>query len=104
MFNSIFRTIFPHKNFNYIYQKYNIPRSIKFKFEIKNGGWFIATSPELPGLVTEAKNPSDLLIMLNDAILTYYDVPRRDADFIHNSLNLEGYGTVSLTEKNIVPA
>jgi predicted RNase H-like HicB family nuclease len=102
MFNALFRLIFPHKSFGYIYKKYNIPRSIDFKFEIKNGGWFVATSPDLPGLITEAKNPQDLLVMLNDAILTYYDVPKRDADYIHNSLKLEGGGTVSLAEKNIL--
>ena len=102
MLNSIFRAFFPHKSFDYVYKKYNIPRSIDFKFQIKNDGWFIATSPDLPGLVTEAKNPKDLFVMLNDAILTYYDVPKRDADFIHDRLTLEGVGTVSLKQKELV--
>ena len=101
MLNKIFRLFYPHKGFDYIYQKYNIPRSINFKFEIKTGGWFVAPSPDLPGLITEAKNPNDLLVMLNDAILTYYDVPRRDADYIHNSLKLEGFGTVSLEQRKL---
>lgn len=104
MFNSIFRFFFPHKSFDYIYQKYDIPRSLTFNFEIKSDGWFVATSPDMPGLITEAKNPQKLLVMLNDAILTYYDVPRREADFIHDNLKIDGYGTVSLEQKKVLAA
>ena len=59
-----------------IVREYKIPEKINFKFQSKNG-WIIATSPDLPGFVTEAKNSTELLGMLNDGILTYFDVPGR---------------------------
>ena len=98
MLNWLFRLVYPHQNPAVINKKYHIPNKLNFKFKIKDG-YLVATSPELPGLVTQAKTPEELLEMVNDAILTYYDVPRREADIIHNKLNLDGYGTITLGEK-----
>lgn len=81
-----------------IVREYKIPEKINFKFQSKNG-WIIATSPDLPGFVTEAKNSTELLGMLNDGILTYFDVPRRVGDIVHDSMTIDGIGTVTLGEK-----
>ena len=54
------------------------------------------TCQELPGLITEAKNGKDLLEKFNDAVLTYYDVPKKEGDLGHNQLNIDGYGTFTL--------
>ena len=44
--------------------------------------------PDQPGLVTEANSRQGLLEMVNDALLTYYDVPRRKADIVYDRLNV----------------
>lgn len=80
-----------------IAKKYNIPPEIRFKFE-SNDGWIVATSDDLPGFITEARNPQELLEMINDGILTYFDVPRRVGDIVHNQMTIDGFGTVSLGE------
>ena len=38
----------------------------------------------------------DLLEKFNDAVLTYYDVPKKEGDLVHNQLNIDGYGTFTL--------
>lgn len=98
MLNKIFRTIFPAQHPYDIMEKYHIPSQIRFKFESKDG-WIIATSDDLPGFVTEARNPQELLEMLNDGILSYFDVPRHVGDVVHDQMTLDGYGTVSLEKK-----
>lgn len=40
-------------------------------------GTFYAKFPELPGCFTEADGPFDLIFQVNDAIFTYFDVPRK---------------------------
>ena len=50
-------------------RQYHIPPQIRFKFQSKNG-WIIATSDNLPGFITEARNPQELLEMINDGILS----------------------------------
>lgn len=98
MLNKLFRLVFPARHPADIARDYNIPRQIRFKFQSKNG-WIIATSDDLPGFITEARNPQELLEMLNDGILTYFDVPRRVGDVVHNQMTIDGYGTVSLNEQ-----
>lgn len=102
MFNKLFRSVFPARNPADIAREYKIPSQIRFKFQTKDG-WIIATSENLPGFITEARNPQELLEMINDGILTYFDVPRRVGDVVHNQMTLDGYGTVSL-EKHLQPA
>lgn len=74
--------------------KYNIPSEIKLSIEITSDGWFLVTSPELPGFVTQARNAKELLEMVNDGILTYFDVPKREAKEIFDVINIEGHGTI----------
>ena len=77
-----------------IKKKYGIPDKINLSFEITADGWFLVTSPELPGLITQARNAKELIIMVNDAILTYFDVPKREANEIFNVISIDGHGTI----------
>ena len=98
MLNKLFRLIFPAHPSADIMREYRIPAEIRFKFQSKDG-YIVATSDDLPGFVTEARNPQELLEMINDGILTYFDVPRRVGDVVHNQMTIDGYGTVSLKER-----
>lgn len=95
MFYKLFRALFPSHHPADIIREYHIPSQIRFDFQSKDG-WIIATSDDLPGFVTEARNPKELLEMINDGILTYFDVPRRVGDVVHNQMTIDGHGTVSL--------
>ena len=74
--------------------KYHIPAKIKLSVDITSDGWFVVSSPELPGLLTQAQTAKELLEMVNDAILTYYDVPKREVKEIYNRITIDGYGVI----------
>jgi predicted RNase H-like HicB family nuclease len=92
---SIFRLLFPQKNPNAVRSEHNIPDTIGWSIQLTKDG-LVATSKDLPGLVTNAKNPEELLEMMNDAVLEYFNVSKFDSDYIFDSLNLEGKGTIYL--------
>jgi len=100
MFNRIFRLFFPGLTTEEIKKKYNIPDKFHLKIRMTGDGYFILTCEELPGLVTEASSGKELLEMFNDAVLTYYDVPKREGDVVHNQMNIDGYGSFVLEPKN----
>ena len=83
----IFRLLYPHKNPAIVKQEYGIPESLNINVRISEDGWFIVSSPELPGLITQAKDHQELIEMINDAVLTYFDVPRKEADIIYDRVN-----------------
>ncbi|OGY47118.1 MAG: hypothetical protein A3J65_03070 [Candidatus Buchananbacteria bacterium RIFCSPHIGHO2_02_FULL_45_11b] len=93
----LLRRFFPQKDPDYITNKYNIPATMSWNIQLNQNG-LVATSKDLPGLVTNAKNPEDLLEMINDAVLEYFDVPKFDSDYIFDKLNLEGHGEVYLKQ------
>lgn len=37
------------------------------------GEWYVATSPDMPGLVTQGKGLDDTIANVKDAILAYFD-------------------------------
>ena len=74
--------------------KYGIPNEINLNIETTPDGWFLVTSKELPGLITSARNARELLEMVNDAILTYFDVPEREAREVFNKIFIEGRGLI----------
>lgn len=88
IFNLIFREIYSHKDPIWIKKEYNIPDTINLSVCLTQEGYFVITSPDLPGLITEAKNHQELIEMVNDAVLTYFDVPKRDADIVFNQFNI----------------
>ncbi|MEK7651938.1 MAG: type II toxin-antitoxin system HicB family antitoxin [Patescibacteria group bacterium] len=64
------------------------------QIRLTKDGWFVASVPELPGLITQAQTQHELLDMVNDAVLTYFDVPKRQADIIYDQLNIQGVPAV----------
>jgi len=67
-------------------QKYNLPDKLRVQvIKSKNGG-LTAILADHPGCITYADSPSELIESLNDAILTYFEVPRNEAlsaDFVY---------------------
>lgn len=96
--NKLFRIIWPRKNPQVIREKYSLPRDLRLKIQLTPKG-LVATCDDLPGFVTNAKDPQQLLEMVNDGILEYFDVPKREADFVYDHLNLEGFGHVYLKKQ-----
>lgn len=99
MFWKIYRLFFPPKTPAEIKEKYNIPDNINLQIKFTEEGWFVITSPELPGLITQGRKGNELLDMLNDAILTYFDVPKREGDIVMNTINIDGYGVIRYSQK-----
>jgi predicted RNase H-like HicB family nuclease len=85
-----FRLIFPHQNPYEIKKKYHLPVTLDLNVKLTPEGWFVATSPDLPGMVTQAKSKDDLIEMINDAVLTYFDVPKREADIVYDQFRFGG--------------
>ena len=63
-----------------ILKKYNLPESIKVEVKLTPEGYLYAKLPDYPGCMTEAENILDLIKNINDAILTYFAVPRKVAE------------------------
>lgn len=84
----LFRSLFPHQDPSTIKRKYGIPDTVTLTVRVTANGWFVATSKELPGLVTQAKSQEELVQLVNDAVLTYFDVPKKEADIVYNQLSL----------------
>lgn len=90
--------LFPKENPVIIKERYNIPDKVRLSFELTKDGWFLVTSPDLPGLITQARDQKELLEMVNDAILTYFDVPENECSEVFDKIHLEGFGAI-LSEK-----
>lgn len=97
-FNKIFRFLFPETHPLQVKKKYGIPEKIDFNVKRKPNGWFVITSPDLPGLISQCKNLDELIEVYNDAVLTYFDVPKRESDYVFNELNLHGFGQLKLKD------
>jgi len=97
--NRLFRAVYPQENPVAIKRAYNIPDTIKLEVELTQDGWFVAEAPEYPGLFTQARSQQELLDMVNDAVLTYFGVPKRKADFIYDQINVESLGTIQYKAK-----
>src|SRR3990167_5706110 len=87
IFQSVFRTLYPQQSPGAIKRQYGLPDTLNLTVRFEDG-WFVVTSPELPGLVTEARSHKELIEMVNDAVLTYFDVPRREADIVYDQFTL----------------
>lgn len=61
-----------------IKEKYNLPESVKVTIK-RSGRDFYAYLDKYPGCMTVAKNFGELIENVNDAILTYFNVPRKEA-------------------------
>ena len=93
----LFRFFFPQKDPAYIKRTHSIPDKIDWDIQLNQHG-LVATAKSLPGLVTHANSPEELLEMMNDAVLEYFNVSKFDSDYIFDTLNLEGHGSVRLKQ------
>ena len=88
----------------------NLPEKVTIKFasefdENDNPIIFIC-APEHEGLISSAKTNDEALANAQDAILTYFDVPRECAQLVEfeiteisqNSLDLEGQDSIRIRE------
>ena len=96
MLNKIYRLFYPAKTTMELKEKYGIPNSFHAHIRFTKDGYLVLTCDELPGLITEGKDGKKLLENFNDAILTYYDVSKKEGDVVYNQLNIDGYGTFTL--------
>jgi len=67
-------------------RKYNLPDKLKVQVIKSKNGDLTAILADYPGCITYADSPSELIESLNDAILTYFEVPRNEAlnaDFVY---------------------
>lgn len=88
--NKLYRAAFPQKNPALVKKRFQLPDSLNLNFKFSQDGWFVVTSPDLPGFITQANSKDELIEMVNDAVLTYFDVPRREGDIVYNRLKLGG--------------
>src|SRR4030042_2097894 len=63
-----------------IVEKYKLPKRVLVKIQRVPEGGFYATFPEIPGCHTQAASVVQLADNITDAILTYFDVPRKEID------------------------
>jgi predicted RNase H-like HicB family nuclease len=85
--NKIIRFFYPSNDPILVKRQYGLPETINLTVRFQDG-WLVATSSELPGLITQAKDQQELIEMVNDAVLTYFDVPKRTADVVYNTFNI----------------
>lgn len=97
-FQKLFRKFIPAKDPTVIIKEYGIPESITVQVRRTPTGQFVIASPELPGLISQSDDLKHIVEMYNDAILTYFDVPKRESDYIFNALRLEGMDELRLNE------
>ncbi|MEK7680467.1 MAG: hypothetical protein AAB348_00230 [Patescibacteria group bacterium] len=97
--NKIYRFFVPQGNPHEIKKKYGIPDQLNWSIEITNDDWFIAECKDLPGLFTQARSKQELLDMVNDAVLTYFSVPKKESDFVFNEFRLPNNETIRYEAK-----
>lgn len=79
-----------------VIKKFNLPLSIKVCLKVTKEGYFFAEFPDFPGCNTEATNFSELVKNVTDVVLTYFDVPRTEAE----KFNILYYPPGVLTKKD----
>ena len=63
-----------------------LPREITVKVARSTDGGFSAEALNFPNCFTEADTFSELIEMVNDAVYTYFDVPKKFISFMPNYL------------------
>lgn len=60
-------------------EKYNLPKKVKIQIDKAKEGGFVVEFPDLPGCFTQVEDLSQLNDNVTDAVLTYFDVPRKES-------------------------
>lgn len=64
------------------------PHSISIKVERSKDGGFVAEIKTFPGCITQADSFSELIEMVNDAVRTYFEVPKDYSSYMPTYLPL----------------
>lgn len=59
-------------------KKYQLPKKVIVSVSKAKEGGFVVEFPDLPGCFTQVENLSELHENITDAVLTYFDVPRKE--------------------------
>lgn len=70
------------------------PSKIQIVIHIESDGGFWAEFPQLPGCYTQGDSLDKLPGQVNDALLTYFDIPRKQARKLNYNIEFEGKGVV----------
>ena len=62
------------------------PKEIGVKVRRSEDGGFVAEVLTFPGVVTEADTFSELIEVVNDALMCYFEIPKKYAQFTANYL------------------
>lgn len=65
---------------NNLLTKYNLPKRVEVDLHKAKEGGYVVKFPGLPGCYTQVEDLSKLHENVTDAILTYFDVPRKEAN------------------------
>jgi predicted RNase H-like HicB family nuclease len=60
------------------------PAEIKVQVRRSADGGFVAEILTFPGIITEADTFTELIEMINDAVMSYFEVPEKYASFVAN--------------------
>ena len=60
----------------------DFPKKIEVKITSDENGVFTAIITTLPGCVTEADTPSELVAMVNDCVRAYFEIPEKYYPFM----------------------
>ena len=60
------------------------PAQIEVRIRRSEDGGFVAGVVTFPGVVTESDTFSELIEMINDAVMNYFEVPEKYAPFVAN--------------------
>lgn len=66
-------------NFQEFCQKYKLPSEIQIQISRNRSGSLYVKLPDYPGCFTVADSWSELIQNITDAVLTYFEVPRAEA-------------------------
>lgn len=79
------------------------PAEIKVRVRRSEDGGFVAEVATFSGVITEADTFSELIEMINDAVMSYFEVPAKYAPFLANyipSLEMaQEFGVFPVTEE-----
>ena len=68
---------------------WKLPDSLEVEIKESKGGGFYAVVKNLPGCITQADSGQELYEMVNDAVYTYFQIPREYAPYVRSYIPSE---------------
>lgn len=84
--------------------KYHLPKRVEVILHKAKEGGFVVEFPNLPGCFTQVKDLSQLHEFVTDAILTYFDVSRREASKMAYIPEIPARTQIAISRPHIDPA